>query len=106
MPDRLEDRQPLDPRRVRRLVRPFAWVDVRLRHRLKDLDLVEIALLFFLHLAADRHGCSFWSDAAIARHLGLSEEEVTEARLALVRRGLVLYRYPLFQLLPFPETVA
>jgi len=101
----MTDRQPLDPHRVRRLVRPFAWVDVRLRHRLKDLDPGAIAVLFFLHLAADRHGCSFYSDAAIARHLGLSEEEVTEARLALVRHGLVLYRYPLFQLLPFPETV-
>jgi hypothetical protein len=102
----MTDHQPLDPQRVRQLVRPFAWVDVRLRHRLMDLDLVEIALLFFLHLAADRHGCSFWSDAAIARSLGLADGEVTEARLALVRKGFVLYRYPLFQLLPVTETVA
>ena len=58
---------PVDPARVRTLPRHFAWVDHRLRDRLQALSLEEIALVFFLHLAADKHGLSFWSDATIAR---------------------------------------
>jgi len=54
---------PVDPTRVRTLPRHFAWVDHRLRDRLRELSLAEIALLFFLHLAADKSGLSFWSCA-------------------------------------------
>ena len=95
--------EPVDPTRVRTLPRHFAWVDHRLRDRLRALRLEEIALLFFLHLAADRHGLSFWSDATIARKLSLREGDVLQARLRLVAQGLVVYRYPLYQLLPLSD---
>jgi hypothetical protein len=91
---------PVDPTRVRTLPRHFAWVDHRLRERLRELSLEEIALLFFLHLAADRTGCSFWADSTIAKKLRLREGEVVHARLGLVGKGLIAYRYPLYQLLP------
>ena len=94
---------PVDPARVRTLPRHFAWVDHRLRDRLRDLSPEEIALVFFLHLAADKYGLSFWSDATIARHLRLGEGAVIQARFHLVAKGLVAYRYPLYQLLPLPE---
>lgn len=94
---------PVDPTRVRTLPRHFAWVDHRLRARLSALTLEEIALLFFLHLAADKNGCSFWSDVALGRKLGLTPGEVIGARLKLVERGLILYRYPLFQILPLMD---
>jgi hypothetical protein len=90
---------PLLPDRVRRIRTPFAWLDPRLRDRLVDLTPEEICLLFFLHLVADRQGLSFWADTTIGRKLGLEVGEVVEARLGLVRKGLVAYRYPLFQLL-------
>jgi len=93
----------VDPGRVRTLPEHFAWIDHRLRPQLHDLGLEAIALLFFLHLAADRTGCSFWSDATIARKLGLREGDVVQARFRLVERGLVAYRYPLYQLLPVEE---
>lgn len=93
------DREPILPERVRTLPRHFAWADHRLRDRLAGLTPVEIALLFFLHLVADRSGCSFWADATIAKKLGLKEGDVIEARYGLVGKGLVAYRYPLFQLL-------
>lgn len=99
----MPERAPVDPARVRALPKHFAWVDHRLRERLKDLSLEEVALLFFLHLAADRNGCSFWSDAALGRKLNLKEGDVIQARFALVQRGLIAYRYPLFQLLPLAE---
>ncbi len=96
--------EPVDPTRVRTLPRHFAWIDHRLRDRLRELSLEEIALLVFLHLAADKHGLSFWSDATsdatIGRKLRLSEGDVIEARFRLVAKGLVAYRYPLYQLLP------
>ena len=87
------------PTRVRTLPAHFAWVDHRLRERLRELSLEEIALLFFLHLAADKRGCSFWADATIAKKLGLREGDVVYARVGLVAKGLIAYRYPLSQLL-------
>jgi len=96
-------RHPVDPARVRTLPGHFAWIDHRLRDRLRELSLEEIALLFFLHLAADKRGLSFWSDATIARKLCLGEGAVIQARFRLVAKGLVAYRYPLFQLLPLAD---
>ena len=96
-------REPVDVARIRALTKPFAWIDVRLRERLHELSLEEIALLFFLHVAADRQGLSFWADSTIAKKLGLKEGDVIQARYALVHRGLIAYRYPLFQLLPLAE---
>ena len=98
------ERAPVDPARVRALPNHFAWVDHSLRERLHELSLEEIALLFFLHLAADKSGCSFWSDSGLARKLNLKEGDVIQARFALVSRGLIAYRYPLFQILPIQES--
>ena len=90
---------PVDPARVRTLPRHFAWVDHRLRDRLGELSLEEIALVLFLHLAADKHGLSYWSDSSIARKLGLREGDVNQARYRLIHKGLIAYRYPLYQIL-------
>lgn len=100
------DRAPVDPARVRTLPKHFAWSDHRLRDRLHPLSLQEIVLLFFLHLAADKNGCSFWADRTVAKKLSLTEGEVAQARGGLVQKGLVAYRYPLYQLLPLPEVKA
>ena len=97
------ERAPVDPARVRTIPKHFAWADHRLRERLRELSLEEIAVLFFLHLAADRNGCSYWSDAGLAKKLNLKEGDVIQARFALVHRGLIAYRYPLFQLLPVED---
>lgn len=93
----------VDPTRVRTLPAHFAWIDHRLRDRLRDLSLEEIALLLFLHLAADRTGCSFWADATIAKKLGLREGDVIQARSRLVAKGLLASRSPLSQLLPLAD---
>jgi len=97
----MPDREPVDPARVRALPQHFAWVDHRLRDVLHRLTLEEIALLFFLHLAADRNGCSFWADSTIAKKLGILEGEVVRARQGLLQKGFVVYRFPLHQVLPF-----
>ena len=103
MPPLLPFAEPVDPTRVRTPPCHFAWIDHRLRDRLRDLSLEEIALLVFLHLAADKSGLSFWSDATIARKLHLGEGDVTQARYRLVAKGLIAYRYPLYQLLPLAD---
>jgi len=95
--DPRNERAPVDPARVRVLPRHFAWVDHRLRDRLAALTLAEIALLFFLHLVADRTGSSFWAESTIAKKLGLKEGDVIEARYGLLSKGLIAYRYPLWQ---------
>lgn len=96
-------RPPVDPSRVRTLPQHFAWADHRLRDRLLHLTLEEIALLFFLHLAADRNGCSFWADSTVAKKLHLREGQIVFARQGLIEKGFVVYRYPLYQLLPLQE---
>jgi hypothetical protein len=93
----------VDPTRVRTPPAHFAWIDHRLRERLRELSLEEIALLLFLHLAADRTGCSFWADVTIAKKLGLREIDVIQARSGLVAKGLIAYRSPLYQLLPVED---
>jgi DNA-binding MarR family transcriptional regulator len=97
---------PVEPTRVRSLPAHFAWADHRLRDRLATLTLEEIALLFFLHLAADKTGCSFWADSTIAKRLGVREGDIVAARVELVRKGFVAYRYPLYQILPIVEDAA
>ena len=104
MTNEMPDRSPVDPERVRKLPRHFAWADHRLRDRLAALALEETALFFFLHLAADRNGCSYWSDAALGRKLNLPEGDVIQARFGLVKRRFVAYRYPLFQILPLEDS--
>ncbi len=99
----MPDREPVDPAQVRSVPAHFAWIDHRLRDILHRLTLEEIALLFFLHLAADRNGCSFWADSTIAKRLGIGEGAVVQARQGLLRQHLVAYRFPLYQVLPFAE---
>ena len=99
----LPGREPIDAARLRRLPKHFAWVDHRFRDRLSALSLEEIALLFFLHLAADQGGCSFWADSTIAKRLGLREGDVVQARFALLQKRLIAYRYPLYQLLALED---
>jgi hypothetical protein len=103
MNEQAKFREPVDPERVRSLPRHFAWVDHRLRDYLHALSLEEIALLFFLHLAADKTGCSFWSDSTIAKRLGLREGHVVSARHGLLGKRLVAYRFPLYQILPLED---
>jgi hypothetical protein len=42
---------PVDATRVRTPPAHFAWIDHRLRERLRDLSLEEMAVLLFLHRA-------------------------------------------------------
>jgi hypothetical protein len=96
-------RRVLDLARVRELPEHFGWIDHRLRSLLVSLTHEEMLLLFWLHLAADRDGLSFYGDARVCHHLGLSADEIVAARGGLLRKSFIAYRYPLYQLLELPE---
>ena len=83
----------LDPRRVRAPTRSFAWVDHRLRDRLHELDLVDMALYLFLLLAADAQGLSCWRLDRIGVMLGhVPKADLFRARQRLMDLELIVYQ--------------
>ena len=83
----------------------FSWVDHRLvRHRyLEDCDCRALALYLFLVIVSDVQGLSYYSEAAICRHLNLQPEELKYARAQLRQADLIAYQRPLYQVLSLPE---
>lgn len=83
----------LEPGRIRAPTRSFAWVDHRLRDRLHQLDLADMALYFFLVLAADAQGLSCWRLDRIEAMLGyVPRAELFGARQRLIDGDLIAYR--------------
>jgi len=93
--------------RQRRIPPSFSWIDHRLvRHRLLcQCDPSAWALYLFLVTVADVQGLSYYSDAAIGRHLNLEPLRLAAARQQLERADLIAYRQPLYQVLSLPEPV-
>jgi hypothetical protein len=91
--------------RQRQIPPSFSWVDHRLiRHRhLSGCDHGAWALYLFLVTVADVQGLSYYSDAAISRHLKMDLLQLAAAREQLVRADLVAYRKPLYQVLSLPQ---
>jgi hypothetical protein len=91
----------LIPSRVRRVPRQFSWVDQRLvrDHHIEHCDRSALALYLFLVTVADAQGLSYYADSSISRVLSLSPEQLTAAREALIRAGLLAYEPPLYQVL-------
>lgn len=90
------------------LAPPFAWVDRRLLlHGFLDtLAPHEILLYFFLILAADRDGLSFYSYDKICQMLKLDLEDYITARNALIDKQLLAFDGRQFQVLALPMTPA
>lgn len=98
-------REPIDPRRVRSVPpEGFSWVDRRfLRDGFADaLSGEAILLYFFLSAVSDAKGLSFYGEATTGKLLKLDAEQISRARMELVAADLILYRYPLYQVLPLP----
>lgn len=98
-------KQPIDPSRIRRIPpEGFSWIDRRFVRQgfIEDLPREAILLYFFLVAVSDADGLSFYADPTVSRLLKLSAEELTQARYWLEKAGLVLYRYPFYQVLALP----
>ena len=95
----------LRPDRLRQIPASFSWVDHRLVREqwLQGQAPSAWALYLFLVTVADVHGLSYYSDAAIVRHLGLDGVQLATARQQLVGAQLVAYQKPLYQVLALPE---
>jgi hypothetical protein len=94
----------LFPDRVRKIETSFGWIDHRFVTEgfLHDLTAIEILLYFFLVAVSDRKGLSFYHDDRIASLLKIDLPALGRAREGLVRRSLVAYEFPLYQVLSLP----
>ena len=94
----------LVPDRLRRPPREgFSWVDRRfVREYSPLLSREAILLYFFLAAVSDKHGLSFWGDAATAGYLKVDVAALVAARVELVQRDLIAVDGPLVQVLALP----
>ena len=95
----------LRPQRLRHIPPSFSWVDHRLVRQdyLSRADHSAWALYLFLVTVADGQGLSYYSDAAIGRHLKMDPVRLATARQQLVQAELLAYRKPLYQVLALPD---
>lgn len=100
-----DPRKPLRPDRVRTIPKSFSWIDRQILHQglLKQLCHEELLLYFFLVLVSGPEGTSFWSYRRIGETLALSVDQVIDAAAGLVRKDLVAFRFPTFQVLSIPQ---
>ena len=87
----------LCPERVRSIPAQFSWVDHRLvrdRH-IERYDASALALYLFLVTVADAQGLSYYSDAALGKHVSMDAARLHQARNNLIRGGLIAYQRPL-----------
>lgn len=94
--------------RQRQIPSSFSWVDHRLiRHaHLRGCDHSAWALYLFLVTVGDVQGLSYYSDAAISRHLNMELLQLSAARQQLLQAELIAYRKPLYQVLCLPDPAA
>jgi hypothetical protein len=99
-------KEPIDPDHVRSIPpEGFSWIDRRFVREgfMEHLPRDAILLYLFLVAVSDGRGLSFYADPTVLRILKLSRDELAEVRARLVSRKLILYRSPLYQVLPLPE---
>jgi hypothetical protein len=87
--------------RLRRVRRPFGWVDARLIREdwLRDCSPTAWALYLFWGTVADAQGLSYYADQSVAQRLRIPGEAVNTGRAELLRAGLLAYEPPLVQVL-------
>ena len=94
----------LNPDRVRCIERGFSFIPHRFLTDgfLASLEQKEILLYFFLVLASDRYGLSFYSHDVICSLLKLSLDDYLDARDGLIEKDLIDFDGTLFQVLDLP----
>lgn len=99
------EKSPLCPQRVRKITGSFAFLEHRF---VRDgfwtsLTHHELLLYVFLVLVADRNGLSYYSFDKICALLQLSLDDYLIARNALIKKDLIAFDGPLFQVLALPS---
>jgi len=105
----MRGREPILPQRRRSVPPQFSWVDHRLVRdgHIQGRSAPALALYLFLVTVADSEGLSWYSEAALCRHLSWSGSQLRDARIELERAALIAYRKPLYQVLDLsPPAIA
>jgi hypothetical protein len=94
----------LAPERIRRIDGGFGFIPHRLIADgfIAALDPHELLLYFFLILAADRNGLSYYAYDSICSLLSMSLDQYVEARNGLIGKDLIAFDGTLFQVLSLP----
>ena len=97
-------RTPPRPDRIRRIAGGFAFVPNDFLHRgfFASLSHAERSLYFFLVLAGDRNGVSFYAYDRICDALELSQDEYLVVRNSLIDKDLIAFDGRRFQVLTLP----
>lgn len=98
-------RAPVQPDRVRRIERGFAFVPNRFLHEgfFASLGHTERSLYFFLVLAGDRNGVSYYSYDRICTMLEIPLDDYVAVRNALIDKDLLAFDGTCFQVLSLPS---
>ena len=94
----------LNSRRIRRIDGGFSFIPHRFLTGgfLAALNPKQLLLYFFLVLAADRNGLSFYSYDSICNLLRMSFDQYIKARDALIEKDLIDFDGAIFQVLELP----
>jgi len=95
----------IDHKPIRKIVGSFSWADHRLITGgfLDDLPAAATLFYFFLTAVSDRYGVSFYHDDRICHILKIDLHNIGQVRVDLINRGLIAYKYPVYQVLALPE---
>lgn len=95
----------LDAHRIRRIDGGFSFIPHRFLTEgfLSALEPTELLLYFFLVLAGDRNGLSFYGYDSICNQLQMSVDDYIQARNALIEKQLIAFDGTVFQVLQLPN---
>lgn len=98
-------RSPIIAERVRKIDGGFSFIPHRFLHEgfFVSLSRDELLLYFFLVLAGDRSGVSFYGFDAICALIGLQNDDYLVARNGLIEKDLLAFDGRRFQLLSLPK---
>jgi hypothetical protein len=95
----------LNAQRIRRIDGGFSFIPHRFLTDgfLSALDPHQLLLYFFLVLAGDRNGLSFYSYDSICSLLQMSMDQYLQARDGLIEKDLIDFDGTIFQVLDLPR---
>lgn len=98
-------KEPFVRDRIREISPGFGWIDNRLvrEHHIEKCTVRALALYLFLAVVSDGQGMSWWKERTMGERLGLTVQEIREARNELENAGLVAFSDGMWQLLSLKE---
>lgn len=104
--EHMVERKPLVCHRIRKINGSFAWIGHRFLRGgfFTSLSHNELLLYFFLVLAADRQGLSYYHYDKICSLLCLSLDDYIVARNQLIDKDLLAFDGTFFQVLSLPQS--